>query len=184
MAKSFDLLKDKERKLYFKYLGPGIFGMMMLAGYVFVDALCVGRALGGAGLAALNVSTPIVSLMYATGFLFATGSTMPYFWIQPCLRLVPWVRYSNSSILILNTWRSGALSGELDFPWKYLYEEKLDQKVIAGEIQQWQRLYTCMNKIKDKRNEVEEKTTKRIVAEWNNHECEHNITIKEKKEHK
>lgn len=78
MAKSFDLVKDKERKLYFKYLGPGIFGMMMLAGYVFVDALCVGRALGGAGLAALNVSTPIVSLMYATGFLFATGSATLY----------------------------------------------------------------------------------------------------------
>ena len=63
-------------------------------------------------------------------------STMPYLWIQPCLILVPWVRYSDSSVLILNTWRSSALSGKPDFPWTYLYKEKLDQKVAAGEIQQ------------------------------------------------
>ncbi|MCY6957437.1 MATE family efflux transporter [Clostridium brassicae] len=78
MKSNFDLVKDNEKKLYLKYLAPGIFGMMMLAGYVFVDALCVGRALGGPGLAALNVSTPTVSLMYATGFLFATGSSTLY----------------------------------------------------------------------------------------------------------
>ena len=29
----------------------------------------------------------------------------------------------------------------------------------------WQKLYTNMNKTKDKRNEVEAKTTKRTVAE-------------------
>ena len=49
---------------------------------------------------------------------------------------VPWVRYSDHSVLILNTWRPSALSGELDFPWTYLYKGKLDQKVTAREIQQ------------------------------------------------
>jgi len=33
------------------------------------------------------------------------------------------------------------------------------------EITTWQRLYTSINKTKDKRNEVEAKTTKRTVAE-------------------
>ena len=41
-----------------------------------------------------------------------------------------------------------------------------------------------MNKTKDKRNEDEAKTTKSTVAEGNNHEREHNIRIKEKREHK
>ena len=44
----------------------------------------------------------------------------------------------------------------------------LTTKVIdtnKQEVKTWQRLYTCMNKIKDKRNEVEAKTTKRTVAE-------------------
>jgi len=41
---------------------------------------------------------------------------------------------SNTS-LILNTGRFDALSDELDFPLTYLYKEKLDQKVTAGEIQ-------------------------------------------------
>ena len=52
------------------------------------------------------------------------------------------------------------------------------------EITTWQRLYTSMNKTKDKRNEVEAKNTKRTVAEWNGHEHEHNIRIKEKREDK
>ena len=78
MSKQFDLVKDNEKKLFFRYLIPGLLGMIMLSGYVFVDALCVGRALGGKGLAALNVSTPSISLMYATGFLFATGSATLY----------------------------------------------------------------------------------------------------------
>ena len=34
---------------------------------------------------------------------------------------------------------------------------------------------------KDKRNEVEAKTTKRTAIEWNDHEREHNIRIKYKK---
>jgi len=33
------------------------------------------------------------------------------------------------------------------------------------EIKTWQRLFTSMNKTKDKRNEVEAKTTKRTVVE-------------------
>ena len=52
------------------------------------------------------------------------------------------------------------------------------------EVITWKRLYTSMNKTKDKRNGVKAKTTKRTIAEWNDHEREHNIRIKEKREHK
>ncbi len=78
MKKQFDLLKDNEKTLFFRYLTPSLLGMIMLSGYVFVDALCIGRSLGGAGLAALAASTPAVSIFYATGFLFATGGATIY----------------------------------------------------------------------------------------------------------
>ncbi|MDU1412872.1 MAG: MATE family efflux transporter [Clostridium sp.] len=78
MKKQMNLLEDAEGKLFIRYLIPGILGMMVLSAYVFVDALCIGRALGGNGIAALNVSTPVITLFYATGFLFAAGGGASY----------------------------------------------------------------------------------------------------------
>jgi putative MATE family efflux protein len=78
MKRQYNLLETDITSLFFKYLLPGILGMMMVSAYVFVDTLCVGRSLGGSGLAALNICTPIISIFYATGFLFATGGAAAY----------------------------------------------------------------------------------------------------------
>ena len=40
----------------------------------------------------------------------------------------------------------------------------IDTKIHTQEVTTWQRLYTSMNKAKDKRSRVEAKTTKKTVA--------------------
>lgn len=78
MKEKYNLLETNIQTLFLSYLLPGILGMMMVSAYVFVDTLCIGRALGGHGLAALNICTPIISIFYATGFLFSTGGAAAY----------------------------------------------------------------------------------------------------------
>lgn len=78
MKTQYNLIETNITSLFFKYLLPGVLGMMMVSAYVFVDTLCIGRSLGGNGLAALNICTPIISIFYATGFLFATGGAAAY----------------------------------------------------------------------------------------------------------
>lgn len=70
-----DLLDADIKKTFFKYLIPSVGGMLGTSLYVLGDTMIVGRALGGQGLAALNVSIPINNVFNGMGLLFGIGGS-------------------------------------------------------------------------------------------------------------
>lgn len=60
--KKNDLLKDDIRKIFFRYLIPGVLSSIAVSLYVFVDTMFVGIGVGRDGLTALNISVPLFTL--------------------------------------------------------------------------------------------------------------------------
>lgn len=58
---------------YVRYAGLNTTGMLALSGYILADTFFVAQALGARGLAALNLSIPIYSLIHGLGLLLAMG---------------------------------------------------------------------------------------------------------------
>lgn len=71
-AKS-NLLEGDIKKVFLSYLIPSVGGMLGVSLYVLGDTLLVGRGLGSSGLAALNISIPIMNIFSGIGFLFGVG---------------------------------------------------------------------------------------------------------------
>ncbi len=67
------LLEGDIKKTFFQYLIPSIGGMLGTAGYVIGDTIIIGKALGGQGLAALNMVLPLFRLINGVGLLFGVG---------------------------------------------------------------------------------------------------------------
>ncbi len=68
-----DLLYADINKTFLKYLIPAVGGMLGTSLYVLGDTMIVGRALGGVGLAALNVGIPLNNVFNGMGLLFGIG---------------------------------------------------------------------------------------------------------------
>lgn len=60
-------------KQYFSILVPTIFGNLATSIYVFFDVIFIGTGAGSNGLAALNISMPIFSLLIAMSMMFGVG---------------------------------------------------------------------------------------------------------------
>lgn len=73
MKGNFDLLNDDIKKVFLKYLMPSVGGMLGISLYVLGDTLLVGRGLGSSGLAALNISIPILNIFSGLGLLLGVG---------------------------------------------------------------------------------------------------------------
>lgn len=73
MKHGLDLLNDRVNKVFINYLLPSVGGMLGISLYVLGDTLIVGRGLGSLGLAALNISIPIMNIFAGLGFLFGVG---------------------------------------------------------------------------------------------------------------
>lgn len=73
MKSKLDLLNDPTNKVFWNYLLPSVGGMLGISIYVLGDTLLVGRGLGSSGLAALNISIPIMNIFSGLGFLFGVG---------------------------------------------------------------------------------------------------------------
>ena len=61
------------KKVYLRYILPAIGGMMGTSLYVLGDTMLVGRRLGTDGLAALNISIPMINVLTGLGLLIGMG---------------------------------------------------------------------------------------------------------------
>ena len=71
-----DLLKDSVKKLYFRYLFPSMGSAVVASVYLMTDAVVIGKGIGDNALAALNMTTPIISFMLSIGILFGIGGSV------------------------------------------------------------------------------------------------------------
>lgn len=73
MEKTHELTHGNLRKVFLNYLIPSVGGMLGTSLYVLGDTMIVGRGLGSQGLAALNLSIPIINVFNGLGLLFGIG---------------------------------------------------------------------------------------------------------------
>lgn len=73
MKKKIDLLQGNITETFLQYLIPSVSATIMISFNYFIDTLCIGQKLGEPGLAALNLSWPITTVLYSVGLLLGTG---------------------------------------------------------------------------------------------------------------
>ena len=70
-----ELLEGDMKKTFLKYLIPSVGGMLGVSLYVLGDTMIVGRGIGSVGLAALNISIPMINVFHGLGLLFGMGAS-------------------------------------------------------------------------------------------------------------
>ena len=70
-----ELLEGDMKRLFLKYLIPSVGGMLGVSLYVLGDTIIVGRGIGSVGLAALNISIPMINVFNGLGLLFGMGAS-------------------------------------------------------------------------------------------------------------
>ncbi len=73
MYSTAKILEKDIRKVFWAYLLPSVGGMLGTSLYVLGDTMIVGRGLGSPGLAALNISIPLINVFAGFGLLFGMG---------------------------------------------------------------------------------------------------------------
>ena len=71
-----DAIKDKPIKIFMHYALPSVLGMLAISSASIVDGFFVGNYVGAEGLAAINMSIPIFSLLFGLGLMLAVGSSV------------------------------------------------------------------------------------------------------------
>ena len=70
-----ELLEGDMKRIFLKYLIPSVGGMLGVSLYVLGDTIIVGRGIGSVGLAALNISIPMINVFNGLGLLFGMGAS-------------------------------------------------------------------------------------------------------------
>ena len=60
-------------KLFFKFAIPSIFGMLIVSLQVMVDGMFLGQNVGAIGLAAVNLSMPLINFLMSIGIMICVG---------------------------------------------------------------------------------------------------------------
>ena len=71
-----NVLKDNTLKIFVTYAVPSVLGMLAIASSAIVDGFFIGNYVGSAGLASINISMPIFSILFGIAFMFAIGSSV------------------------------------------------------------------------------------------------------------
>lgn len=73
--KRMDLLNDDLKKIFIRYLIPGILSSLAISLYIFVDTMFVGIGVGRDGLTALNVTVPLFTLFTSINLCVGIGGS-------------------------------------------------------------------------------------------------------------
>ncbi len=71
-----NVLKDNPRSIFFQYALPSVLGMLAISSASIVDGFFVGNYVGASGLAAINISLPIFSLLFGLSLMLAVGGSV------------------------------------------------------------------------------------------------------------
>lgn len=69
-----NVIKDKIYLVFLHYSVPSIFGMLAISSASIIDGLFVGKHVGAIGLAAINITFPIFSLLFGIALMLGVGS--------------------------------------------------------------------------------------------------------------
>ncbi len=71
-----DALKSKTFTVFINYAIPSVLGMVAISSASIVDGFFVGNYVGASGLAAINMSLPIFSLLFGLALMLSIGSSV------------------------------------------------------------------------------------------------------------
>jgi putative MATE family efflux protein len=71
-----NVTKDKISLVFFQYSIPSVLGMLAISSASIVDGFFIGNYVGDFGLAAINISFPIFSLLFGFALMLAIGSSV------------------------------------------------------------------------------------------------------------
>ncbi|MFK7730695.1 MAG: MATE family efflux transporter [Pseudomonadales bacterium] len=76
MTESYDPLTGPPGRVFLHYAIPSVIGLGALSSATVVTAIFMGNYVGVAALAAVNLSMPAISLLFAVAFMFAMGGSV------------------------------------------------------------------------------------------------------------
>lgn len=71
-----NVTKDSTINIFFKYSIPAIFGMLAVSSANIIDGFFIGNYVGDVGLAAVNITFPVFSLLFGFSLMLAVGSSV------------------------------------------------------------------------------------------------------------
>lgn len=71
-----NVTKDKISSIFFQYSIPSVLGMLAISSANIIDGFFIGNYVGDFGLAAINISFPIFSLLFGFALMLAIGSSV------------------------------------------------------------------------------------------------------------
>jgi Na+-driven multidrug efflux pump len=71
-----DPLTGQPLRVFFGYAIPTIVGMLAISSATIIDGLFVGNYVGAPALAAVNLSMPLLNIVFGVSFMFAIGGSV------------------------------------------------------------------------------------------------------------
>lgn len=71
-------MTQSTKKLFFKYAGFNVLGMLGISIYILADTFFIAQALGSNGIAALNISIPIYGFIFGIAIMLGLGGATRY----------------------------------------------------------------------------------------------------------